>query len=151
MGDIYGMAAAHGMDVVGGGSQTVSIGGYMTGGGHSALSSTYGMAADQVLEVEIVTASGEIVKANECQNSDLFWAVRGVRVHLGCRCTDEELTLPRAAGRPSAFLHRSRPPCTPKSQPHSTKSSSRLRPPTSIGGTPWCTSLANSLDCPTTE
>ncbi len=38
------------LTIVGGGAGTVGIGGYLTGGGHSALSSTYGLAADQVLE-----------------------------------------------------------------------------------------------------
>jgi FAD/FMN-containing dehydrogenase len=76
---IYRLAGQHGMAVVGGGSSTVGAGGYFTGGGHSALSTFYSLAADQVLEVEIVTADGQILTANECRNSDLFWAVRGVR------------------------------------------------------------------------
>ncbi|KAI8632863.1 FAD-binding domain-containing protein [Xylariaceae sp. FL1651] len=63
--------------IVGGGSKTVSVGGYITGGGHSILAPHYGMAADQVLEVEVVTPEGDIVLANECQNEDLFWAMRG--------------------------------------------------------------------------
>jgi hypothetical protein len=66
--------------VVGGGAGTVGVGGFLTGGGHSAFSSTYGMAADQVLEVEIVTPGGEILTTNECQNTDLFWAMRGVSI-----------------------------------------------------------------------
>ncbi|KAF8855701.1 FAD-binding domain-containing protein [Acephala macrosclerotiorum] len=65
------------LTIVGGGAGTVGVGGYLTGGGHGALSSTYGMGADQVLEVEMVTPGGEIVTANECQHQDLFWAVRG--------------------------------------------------------------------------
>jgi hypothetical protein len=36
------------------------------------------MGADQVLEMEIVTPRGEILTINECQNQDLFWAMRGV-------------------------------------------------------------------------
>lgn len=36
------------------------------------------MAADQVLEMEIVTPGGDILTINECQNEDLFWAMRGV-------------------------------------------------------------------------
>ncbi|KAH8662229.1 hypothetical protein BX600DRAFT_498795 [Xylariales sp. PMI_506] len=63
--------------VVGGGGKTVSVGGYITGGGHSLLAPRYGLAADQVLEIELVTPSGDIVTANECQNEDLFWAMRG--------------------------------------------------------------------------
>ena len=37
----------------------------------------YGLAVDSVLEVDIVTADGELVTANACKNSDLFWAIRG--------------------------------------------------------------------------
>lgn len=64
--------------IMSGGAGTVGVGGYLTGGGHSALSSTFGLAADQVLEIEIVTPGGEILTVNECQNTDLFWAMRGV-------------------------------------------------------------------------
>jgi hypothetical protein len=68
------------LTIVSGGAGTVGVGGYLTGGGHSALSSTYGLAADQVLEMEIVTPGGEILIINECQNTDLFWAMRGVSI-----------------------------------------------------------------------
>jgi hypothetical protein len=63
--------------IVGGASNTVSVGGYLQFGGHSALSPAYGMGADNVIEIELVKANGEIVVANECTNSDLFWAMRG--------------------------------------------------------------------------
>ena len=36
------------------------------------------MAADHVLEMEIVSPGGNILTLNECQNQDLFWAMRGV-------------------------------------------------------------------------
>lgn len=64
--------------IVGGSSSTVSVGGYLQFGGHSVLSAAYGMGADNVIEIEAVLANGEIVVANECQNEDLFWAMRGV-------------------------------------------------------------------------
>jgi hypothetical protein len=49
----------------------------MLGGGHSPLSSVYGMAADQVLSMEVVTADGRFVTASPTSNTDLFWAMRG--------------------------------------------------------------------------
>jgi FAD/FMN-containing dehydrogenase len=76
--EIDEQASLRNLTVVGGGAETVGIGGYLTGGGHSALSATYGLAADQVLEMEVVTPGGEILTVNECQNEDLFWAMRGV-------------------------------------------------------------------------
>lgn len=58
--------------------QTVGLGGgYIAGGGHSPLSSVYGMAADQVLSMEVVLPNGHFVSASETTNSDLFWALRG--------------------------------------------------------------------------
>ena len=76
--DMYTYLGTLNQTVVGGGGKTVSVGGYLTGGGHSLLSARYGLATDQVLEMEVVTPQGEIVTANECQNTDLFWAMRGV-------------------------------------------------------------------------
>lgn len=66
------------LTIVSGGGGTVGPGGYLTGAGHAALSSTYGLGADQVLEMELVTPGGDIIIINECQHTDLFWAVRGV-------------------------------------------------------------------------
>ena len=56
---------------------TIGLGGYLTGGGHSPLSAKLGLAVDQVLEMEIAMASGETVIANEVTKVDLFWAMRG--------------------------------------------------------------------------
>lgn len=52
-------------------------GGYISGGGHGPLSSTYGLAAQQVLQVRVVTTEGKIMVANACENQDMFWAIRG--------------------------------------------------------------------------
>lgn len=76
--DIYTATDEHNQTIVGGGGKSVGIGGYITGGGHSALAPRYGLAADQVLQMELVTPSGEILTVNENQHSDLFWAMRGV-------------------------------------------------------------------------
>ena len=53
------------------------MGGYIQGGGHSPLSSILGIAADHVLSMEVVLASGQFVTASSTQNIDLFWALRG--------------------------------------------------------------------------
>ena len=76
--DIYYNLNLRNQTVIDGMGKEVTMGGYLTGGGHSPLSSIYGLGADQVYEVEMVTPTGEIVTANECENTDLFWAVRGV-------------------------------------------------------------------------
>ncbi|KAI8239029.1 FAD-linked oxidoreductase ZEB1 [Colletotrichum sp. SAR 10_96] len=69
--------AEHGQAIVGGGCGTVGVGGFTPGGGHSLLGPRYGMAADNVLQMEIVSPKGEIMTINEAQNTDLFWAMRG--------------------------------------------------------------------------
>lgn len=63
--------------IVAGGSTVGIAGGFLQGGGHSAYTSYYGLAADQVLALTAVTADGRIVEAHEGQNEDLFWAFRG--------------------------------------------------------------------------
>jgi hypothetical protein len=63
--------------VVSGAFATVSLGGFISNGGHGALSAKYGLGADQVYEIDLVTPMGEIITANECQNRDYFWAMRG--------------------------------------------------------------------------
>ncbi|GKT42657.1 FAD-linked oxidoreductase patO [Colletotrichum spaethianum] len=77
MGELLKAAAEHGQVVVGGTAESVSVGGYVTGGGHSLLAPRFGLAADNVLQMEVVTPSGEILTLNEAQNSALFWAMRG--------------------------------------------------------------------------
>ena len=76
--EAYTFANIHGLVVVGGNCPTVGIaGGFTQGGGHGPLSSAHGLGADQVLEWEVVLADGRLVTANNAQNPDLFWALRG--------------------------------------------------------------------------
>ncbi|KAJ3937979.1 uncharacterized protein N0V96_011978 [Colletotrichum fioriniae] len=69
--------AAAGRTLVSGQVKTVGLGGFIGGGGHGPLSSHYGLAADQVLQATVVTTTGDILVANEFQNRDLLWAIRG--------------------------------------------------------------------------
>jgi hypothetical protein len=71
-------ATAKGLVVVTGECPTVGLaGGYTQGGGHSALSTEFGLGADQTLEFQVVTAAGKVVTASRTQNSDLYWALSG--------------------------------------------------------------------------
>jgi hypothetical protein len=63
--------------VVTGANPDVGIVGWLTGGGHGKLSQTYGMGADNLLEATIVTPNGLVIVTNPCQNSDIFFAIRG--------------------------------------------------------------------------
>ena len=76
--EAYEAANGQGLRIVGGECPTVGLaGGYTQGGGHSALSSVYGLGADQTLEWEVVTANGTHVTASTNENSDLYWALSG--------------------------------------------------------------------------
>lgn len=103
--DLYNVAAQNGRTVVGGGAKTVRLGGYVTGGGHSILAPHYGLAADNVLEMEVVTPNGDIITVNEDKHSDLFWAIRGVSCHRSRELANAThlLTLIRAEGQPLGF------------------------------------------------
>jgi len=60
------------------GSSTVgAFGGYMQGGGFSYITSKFGLMADQVLSLQVVTPDGRFVHADPEENEDLFWAIRG--------------------------------------------------------------------------
>ncbi|KAJ7512638.1 FAD-binding domain-containing protein [Mycena galericulata] len=76
--DIVAFAEANNITVMSGAETSVGAsGGWVMGGGHGALANTLGLGVDRVLEFKIVTPTGAFLTANECQNSDLFWALRG--------------------------------------------------------------------------
>ncbi|KAH7014646.1 FAD binding domain protein [Microdochium trichocladiopsis] len=76
--ELYNAVGERNLVVVAGLSHTVAAaGGYVQGGGHSPLGAWKGMGSDNALEFEVVTAEGKLVIANDQQNSDLFWALRG--------------------------------------------------------------------------
>ncbi|KAK8017236.1 hypothetical protein PG991_008312 [Apiospora marii] len=76
--EIMAAARDRGQVVVGGECATVGVaGGYAQGGGHSALSTRFGLAADNVLAWEVVTADGALRTASRTENADLYWALSG--------------------------------------------------------------------------
>ncbi len=56
---------------------TVGIAGLTLGGGIGWLMRKHGLACDNLVSVDIVTADGQFLTASESENADLFWAVRG--------------------------------------------------------------------------
>jgi hypothetical protein len=68
---------SYGLHVPGGGCPTVCVAGYMQGGGYGFTTREFGIHSDNVLAFKMVLADGQVVTANENQNSDLYWAVRG--------------------------------------------------------------------------
>jgi hypothetical protein len=72
-----------GLTGIPGSSVTVGAVGYTLGGGLGPLSRSHGFTSDYVRGFEVVTASGELVVANQDVNPELFWALRGGKVGLG--------------------------------------------------------------------
>lgn len=71
-------AHSAGYRLVTGDCPTVGVaGGYSAGGGHGYLNGAYGMASDNVLEWEVVTADGRHLIATPTENQDLYWALSG--------------------------------------------------------------------------
>jgi FAD/FMN-containing dehydrogenase len=69
--------ALHGLATTGGAISTTGIAGLTLGGGLGWLMSNYGLAADNLLSVELVTAAGEVLRPSADEHPDLFWGLRG--------------------------------------------------------------------------
>ncbi len=67
----------HGLATVGGVVSTTGVAGLTLGGGLGHLTRKYGLACDNLVSVDLVTAEGEVVTASDRENTDLFWALRG--------------------------------------------------------------------------
>ncbi|MFC8435765.1 FAD-binding oxidoreductase [Streptomyces sp. NPDC057253] len=61
----------------GGHCPSVGIGGFLLQGGQGWNARGWGWAAENILAIDVVTAEGELVRADETHHSDLFWAARG--------------------------------------------------------------------------
>lgn len=69
--------AAHGLAVTGGAVSTTGIAGLTLGGGLGWLMGIHGLAADNLISVELVNADGAVLNVTEESDPDLFWALRG--------------------------------------------------------------------------
>src|SRR6266545_4272388 len=76
-GELNEAAAEHGLAVTGGAVSGTGIAGYTLGGGLGWLMAKYGLAADNLLAVELVTAEGDVLHVDAASHPDLFWALRG--------------------------------------------------------------------------
>jgi FAD/FMN-containing dehydrogenase len=75
--EVIEAAAEHGLAALAGTSPDVGVVGYTIGGGISWLGRAYGLAANNVEAIELVTAEGRLVRADAGTEPDLFWALRG--------------------------------------------------------------------------
>ena len=68
---------AHGLATTGGVISTTGIAGLTLGGGLGWLMAKHGLAMDNLVSAEVVTASGDIVRTSKEENADLFWGLQG--------------------------------------------------------------------------
>lgn len=77
LGDVDRATQEHGLATTLGFVSETGVAGLTLGGGFGYLTRRFGYTVDDLEEVEIVTADGQIRRASRVENEDLFWAVRG--------------------------------------------------------------------------
>ena len=96
----------HGLFFPTGHCTNVGLGGFLLQGGFGWNSRLWGLACESVRAIDVVTADGELVRADASQNADLFWAARGAGPGFFGVVTRCHLALyPRPAARVSTYVY----------------------------------------------
>lgn len=76
-GDVAKKLGEHNLALSSGDTKSVGVGGLTLGGGIGWMVRKYGLALDNLIGAEIITADGNVLHLSETENADLFWAIRG--------------------------------------------------------------------------
>lgn len=81
--DVVAVTAPHGLAPICGSAPGVGVVGYLSGGGLGPLARTYGISADHVRALDVVTGDGKVRHVTPNEHEDLFWGLRGGKATLG--------------------------------------------------------------------
>ena len=99
LGDVDAETQLHGLAAVLGFVSNTGCAGLTLGGGFGYLTRRFGWTSDNLASVDLVTADGQVVRASERENADLFWGLRGGGGNFGVVTELRVHAPPRRAGR----------------------------------------------------